>query len=267
MSLDIIKAIILGIVEGLTEFLPVSSTGHLILTNALLPNTGNKEFWETFEIVIQLAAILAVVVLYFKRFIHGFEIYKKLLLAFIPTGILGFIYAHFHMKEFLFNPAVVSSSLIVGGVILIMLDKWSAKKESKYASLEAIPASSAMKIGLIQSISMIPGVSRAAATILGGIYNGFNRRQATEFSFLLAVPTMFVASGYELWKAKDNLDKSHINLLLIGSLVAFVFAMLAVKGFINFLVKYGFKGFGYYRIIIGVLALILFYYFNFRFEK
>jgi undecaprenyl-diphosphatase len=249
-----IQAVIIAIIEGLTEFLPVSSTGHMILAQSLM-KVEDPEFAKTFEIVIQLGAILAVLLIYIKRFFVGINIYLKLLVAFLPTGIIGFL-AYKTVKHYLFNPFTVSISLIIGGVVLILLDKWSQKKISDYKEVEDISYKNAAKIGLIQCLSMIPGVSRAAATIFGGIFSGFNRKQAAEFSFLLAIPTMFAASGYDLLKEKDNIHHNDITILLIGGLVAFIIAIVAVKGFIAFLNKYGFKHFGYYRILLGVLFLI-----------
>lgn len=249
-----IQAIIIAIIEGLTEFLPVSSTGHMILTDSLMA-VQDKEFAKTFEIVIQLGAIMAVLLIYIKRFFVGINIYMKLFVAFLPTGVIGFL-AYKTIKHYLFNPFTVSVSLIIGGVVLILLDKWSKEKVSEYKQVEDISYQGAIKIGLIQCLSMIPGVSRAAATIFGGVFSGFDRKQAAEFSFLLAIPTMFAASGYDLLKEKDNIHSDDITILLLGGLVAFLVAIVAVKGFIAFLNKYGFKHFGYYRIILGVLFLV-----------
>ncbi|MCC6371016.1 MAG: undecaprenyl-diphosphate phosphatase [Bacteroidia bacterium] len=249
-----LQALIIAIIEGLTEFLPVSSTGHMILATSLM-KIENKNFADTFEIVIQLGAIMAVLFLYIKRFFVSINIYLKLLVAFIPTGIVGFL-AYKTIKHYLFNPFTVSISLVIGGVLLILLDKWSEKKESEYKEVEDLSYASAFKIGLFQCLSMIPGVSRAAATIFGGIFSGFNRQQAAEFSFLLAIPTMFAASGYDLLKEKDNIHSEDIKLLLFGAVVAFIVAFFAIKAFINFLTKYGFKHFGYYRIALGILFLI-----------
>jgi undecaprenyl-diphosphatase len=254
-----LQTIILAIIEGLTEFLPVSSTGHMILASALMDVKNDDGFLETFEIVIQLGAILAVLALYYKRFFVSLEIYIKLAVAFLPTGIIG-ILAYKTIKAYLFNPYVVSSSLIVGGVILILLDKWSANKTSRYADIENISYTDALKIGFIQCFSMIPGVSRAAATIFGGVYSGFNRVQAAEFSFLLAIPTMFAASGKDLLENYEQINETNLTLLLTGGLVAFLVALAAVKGFVSFLTRYGFKHFGYYRIIIGILFLIYAWY-------
>ena len=249
-----LQAFIIAIIEGLTEFLPVSSTGHMILADSLM-KIQNKEFAKTFEIVIQLGAIFSVVIIYFKRFLVGINIYLKLFVAFLPTGIIGLL-AYKTIKYYLFNPFTVSISLIVGGIILILLDKRTEGKTSRYTNIEDIDYGGAFKIGLIQCLSMIPGVSRAAATIFGGVFSGFDRKQAAEFSFLLAVPTMLAASGYDLLKEKDNIHSEDIKMLLFGGLIAFIVAIFAIKAFISFLNKYGFKHFGYYRIILGVLFII-----------
>lgn len=252
-----LQAFIIAVIEGLTEFLPVSSTGHMILADSLL-KVRDPEFTKTFEIVIQLGAIFSVVLLYRKRFLKSLSIYLKLFVAFLPTGLIGFL-AYKTIKAYLFNPITVSVSLIVGGVLLILLDRWSKKEESVYADLDDISYVAAFKIGLIQCLSMVPGVSRAAATIFGGVYAGFNRSQAAEFSFLLAVPTMMAAAGYDLLKEKDNIHSDDLSMLLFGGLVAFVVAILAIKAFIAFLSKYGFKHFGYYRILLGIAFLIFAY--------
>ena len=249
-----LQAVILAVIEGVTEFLPVSSTGHMILASSIM-KLGEDEFVKTFEIAIQLGAILAVFALYYKRFIVGPAIYLKLFTAFLPTGIIGFL-VYKIIKTYLFNPFTVSVSLITGGIILIMLDRWSAQKKSNYISTEDISYTGAFKIGLIQCVSMIPGISRAAATIFGGIFNGFDRKQAAEFSFLLAVPTMFAATGLDLIKSHENIHKDNLTLLVIGGIVAFAVAMIAVKAFIAFLTRYGFKYFGYYRILLGILFLV-----------
>jgi undecaprenyl-diphosphatase len=251
-----LQAFIIAIIEGVTEFLPVSSTGHMILADSLM-KIQNREFAKTFEIVIQLGAILAVLFLYIRRFFVSINIYLKLFVAFIPTGIIGLL-AYKTIKLYLFNPVTVSFSLILGGVLLILLDRWSDRAKSKYVNVEDIGYADAVKIGFIQCLSMIPGVSRAAATIFGGVFAGFNRAQAAEFSFLLAIPTMFAASGYDLLKEKDNISGNDWQIMLFGAVVAFVVAVFAVKGFIAFLNRYGFRHFGYYRIFIGVLFLTLY---------
>lgn len=247
------EALIIAIIEGLTEFLPISSTGHMILADSLL-KIHDQQFAQTFEIVIQLGAILAVLFLYIKRFFVGINIYIKLFVAFLPTGIIGFL-AYKTIKHYLFNPYTVSISLIVGGVVLLLLDKWSSEKESNYKEIEDISYLDALKIGLIQCVSMVPGVSRSAATIFGGVFSGFNRQQAAEFSFLLAIPTMFAASGYDLLKERDNIHGNDLTILVFGGMVAFIVAFFAVKAFVSFLNKNGFKYFGYYRIALGILFL------------
>jgi undecaprenyl-diphosphatase len=255
--MTIIQAIVIAIVEGLTEFLPVSSTGHMILASSLM-DIHDETFVSTFEVAIQLGAILAIALLYYKRFLKGLSIYFKLGVAFLPTGIIGFL-AYDYIKAYLFNPIVVSASLIVGGIILILIDKRVVAQESKTAVLEDIPYKNAFFIGLIQCFSMIPGVSRAAATIIGGVFNGLDKKQATEFSFLLAVPTMFAATGYDLIKTPIAFTQHEFMLLGIGMVVAFITAWFAVKIFLKIVENYGFIHFGYYRIAVGVLFLALFY--------
>jgi len=247
------QAIILAIIEGLTEFLPVSSTGHMILAQSFM-HIPNDEFVKTFEIVIQLGAILAVLVLYIKRFFVSINIYLKLFVAFLPTGVAG-VLTYKIIKQYLFNPFIVSFSLIIGGVVLILLDAWSGRKQAVYKDIEDINYGGALKIGAIQCVSMIPGVSRAAATIFGGVFAGFDRKQAAEFSFLLAIPTMCAASAKDLWESKELITSENMLLLLIGSAVAFIVAAIAVKAFVAFLTRYGFKYFGYYRILLGILFL------------
>ena len=252
-----LEVIILGLVEGATEFLPVSSTGHLILASFLM-KLKSTDFLKTFDVVIQLGAILAIVWIYAKRFLTSFTIYLKLVVAFIPTGIIGFL-AYKTIKAYLFSPLVVAVSLILGGVILILLDNYVEKKESSWEDVEKISYKNAFFIGLIQCFSMIPGVSRAAATIIGGAFNGFNKQQAAEFSFLLAVPTMFAASGYDLLKTEMAFSQENIIMLLVGMFVAFVSAWFAVKLFLKIISRFGFKHFGYYRIVIGLVFLILYF--------
>lgn len=252
--MDIVQAIILAVVEGITEFLPVSSTGHMILASYIMKIYDNA-FVKTFEIAIQLGAILAIVMLYYKRFIQGINIYTKLGIAFIPTAIVGFL-AYKTIKTYLFNPLGVSLALIIGGVILILIDKRVVARKSRYRELEDISYKSAFFIGLAQCVSMIPGVSRAAATIIGGVFNGLNKKQATEFSFLLAVPTMCAATGYDLLKTDATFSSHELMLLSVGFVGAFISAWLAVKVFIRFVENHGFKAFGYYRIVIGVVFIL-----------
>jgi len=253
--MDIIQAIILSIIEGLTEFLPVSSTGHMILASSIM-HIQDDAFVKTFEICIQLGAIMAIVMLYARRFLQGISIYLKLGIAFIPTAIMGFL-AYDTIKTVLMSPVVVAVSLVIGGVILILIDNKVVKQKSKTDVLENISYKNSFFIGLIQCFSMIPGVSRAAATIVGGVFNGLDKKQATEFSFLLAVPTMLAATGYDLLKTPVAFDRQEVILLAIGLIGAFLTAWLAVKVFLKIVENYGFKYFGYYRIVIGVVFLLV----------
>lgn len=252
--MNLLETIILSLIEGLTEFLPISSTGHMILASAAM-NLHEDEFVKTFEISIQIGAIMAIVVLYARRFLTQFTLYLKLGTAFIPTAIIGF-FAYSSIKFYLFNPVVVSIALIAGGVILILVDKSVASRKSQYINLQDISYRHAFFIGLIQSISMIPGTSRAAATIIGGVYNGFDKKQAAEFSFLLAVPTMIAATGYDLFKTEVIFNRQELIFLSVGLIVAFISAWFAVKLFLKLVERYGFKYFGYYRIVLGILFLI-----------
>lgn len=260
--MSIWQAIILAIVEGLTEFLPVSSTGHMIIVSALL-GIENDDFTKLFEVNIQFGAILSVVVLYWKRFFQSIGIYFRLLAAFIPTAILGFLLDDY-IDLLLESVQVVAASLFLGGIILIFVDKWFARLNEplkghadrlKGKTLEELTLTDCAAIGLFQAISMVPGVSRSAATIIGGQVMGANRKDAAEFSFLLAVPTMFAASALKMIKGRDLLLQADFTLLLVGNVVAFIVAILAIKFFIGILTRYGFKAFGYYRIVVGLAIL------------
>jgi undecaprenyl-diphosphatase len=257
--MNLIQAIIIAIVEGLTEFLPVSSTGHMILTEGFL-GVKSDDFVKAFTVIIQFGAILSVVILYWKRFWQSWDFYRKLFIAFIPAAIIGLLLSDF-IDSLLENVWVVSVMLILGGIFMLFVDKWFTYPEKGEPKMTD---SKAFKIGLAQCVSMIPGVSRSMATIVGGMAQKFSRKTAAEFSFLLAVPTMAAASGYKLLKLmlednKRQLLLENINLLIVGNIVAFIVAMAAIKFFINFLTKYGFKAFGYYRIIAGALMLVLLY--------
>jgi undecaprenyl-diphosphatase len=245
------QAIILAIVEGITEFLPVSSTGHMIIASSFM-GISHLEFTKMFTVNIQFGAILSVVVLYWKRFFQSTDFYFKLFVAFLPAAVLGFLLNDL-IDSMLENVVVVAISLLVGGIILIFIDR-IANDETQEREISYFDA---LKIGFFQCIAMIPGVSRSASTIIGGMLQGLSRKQAAEFSFFLAVPTMAAAGGYKLLKTYDTIQASDIQTLLIGNVIAFVVAMLAIKFFINFLTKYGFKVFGYYRIILGIILLAL----------
>ncbi len=246
-----LEAIIISIVEGITEFLPISSTGHMILTQGILGMETN-DFVKAFIVNIQFGAILSVVVLYWRYFIQSVNFYLKLFVAFLPAAVLGFLFSDF-IDSMLENVYIVAVTLILGGVILLFIDKWFNKTSDD----QSISYPTALKIGLFQCISMIPGVSRSAATIIGGMTQKLNRKTAAEFSFFLAVPTMFAASGYKLMSNYKAIDTEHLGLLLVGNIVAFIVAMIAIKSFITYLTKHGFKVFGYYRITVGVTILVL----------
>ncbi len=268
--MSIWEVIILAIVEGITEFLPVSSTGHMIIVSSIL-GISSLEITKLLTVNIQFGAILAVVVLYWRKFLissdietvkrnsknsiqfllNYFEFYVKILVAFIPGAIFGFLLNDF-IDALLENVIVVAISLIIGGIILIFIDKWL---ENKHINDE-VTLPKAFKIGFFQCIAMIPGVSRSASTIIGGMMQGLSKKTAAEFSFFLAVPTMFAAASYKLLKSYKSIESEHISMLLIGNLVAFAVAMLAIKFFIGFLMKHGFKIFGYYRIALGVIILL-----------
>jgi len=261
--MHLFHVLILGLVEGLTEFLPVSSTGHLILS-AWLMGLENTEFLKSFEVAIQLGAILAVVFIYFQRLIQGLAIYRRLMVAFLPTAIVGFgMYPI--IKKYLFSPVVVSVSLILGGVVLIVLDKWVESREASFTEIEAMPLKNAFWIGLIQCLAMVPGMSRSGSTIMGSLLNGCDKKQAMEFSFLLAIPTMLAATAYDLYKTAHGFSSQEFVWLGLGSLVAFVSAWLAVKAFLQLVMRYGFKGFGYYRILAGTVFLVFIFGFQAQF--
>ncbi len=245
------QAIIIAIVEGITEFLPVSSTGHMIITQELLGMEIN-DFVKAFTVNIQFGAILSVIVLYWKRFFQTLDFYFKLFVAFIPAAIIGFLLSDF-IDSMLESVTIVAIMLVLGGVVLIFVDKWFKKP----AKDQSITYPTAFKIGLYQCIAMIPGVSRSAATIIGGMSQKLDRKTAAEFSFFLAVPTMFAASGYKLLQNYETITPDNIDTLLIGNAVAFVVALIAIKSFITFLTKYGFKLFGYYRIVVGLIILTM----------
>jgi undecaprenyl-diphosphatase len=250
------QAFILAIIEGITEFLPVSSTGHMILASSFF-GIEHDDFTKLFTIVIQLGAILSVIVLYFKRFFQTFEFYFKILVGFIPAVILGLLFSK-KIDALLENPVTVAVSLLIGGILLLKVDDWfgnSTETEITYPT--------AFKIGLFQCIAMIPGVSRSGASIVGGMSQKLTRSAAAEFSFFLAVPTMFGATikkCYDYYKDGFVLTHDQINFLIIGNVVAFIVALIAIKTFIGFISKNGFKVFGYYRIIAGITLLIIHFF-------
>ena len=246
-----LQAIIIAIVEGITEFLPVSSTGHMIITQELLGMEIN-DFVKAFTVNIQFGAILSVIVLYWKRFFQTLDFYFKLFVAFIPAAVIGFLLSDF-IDSLLENVVVVAVMLVLGGIVLLFVDKWFKNP----AKDQSISYPTALKIGFFQCIAMIPGVSRSAASIIGGMSQKLDRKTAAEFSFFLAVPTMFAASGYKLLQNYKTITADNIDTLLIGNVVAFIVAMIAIKSFITFLTRYGFKVFGYYRIVVGLVILVM----------
>lgn len=255
--MDFVQAIILAIVEGISEFLPISSTGHLVLTSEIL-GIPQTDFVKSFEIIIQLGAILAVVTLYWRKLINNPIIWQKIITAFIPTAILGFIFYNIIKQFLLGNPLVTVLALFIGGIILIILEKMYKEQPHHLEQIEKISTKQALGIGLIQSFSMIPGVSRAAATIIGGMFLGLKRTTATEFSFLLAIPTLAAATGLDLIKSNFAFSSQEYMLITIGTFCSFITALIAVKWLIKYVQKNTFIPFGIYRIILAIIFWILF---------
>ncbi|MFZ5643111.1 MAG: undecaprenyl-diphosphate phosphatase [Bacillota bacterium] len=264
---EIVSAVLLGIVEGLTEFLPVSSTGHLILVNRFVGFTGN--FANMFDIVIQLGAILSVVV-YFRKKLFPFgrsksviekrqiwDIWKKAIVGVFPALVIAATVWE-HVEELLFNPFTVSIALILGGFFLIFIE--NRRKYSHINSIEALDYKTAILIGLIQCLAIIPGTSRSAATIIGAMLLGTSRVVAAEYSFFLAIPTMFAATSYSLFKSGLGMTFSELVVLLTGFIVSFIVALAVIAVFMNYISRKDFKPFGYYRIILGALVLVYFYF-------
>jgi len=257
----LLDALILGVVEGLTEFLPVSSTGHLILVGQLLG--FNDEKGKVFEIAIQFAAILAVVWEYRQRLWHTLVSIKSetvsqrlainMIVAFLPAAILGFLFLK-QIKAYLFNPTVVASAFIIGGFLIL----WAERREHRVhaETIDDMTWRDALKVGFAQAVAMIPGTSRSGATIIGGLFFGLSRRAATEFSFFLAIPTMFAATFYDVYKHRDLFSASDLDLFAVGGVVSFISAFLAVRGLLRFISRHDFSVFAYYRIAFGVLVLL-----------
>ena len=256
--MNYIQALILAIIEGLTEFLPVSSTGHMVIASSFM-GIGEDDFVKLFEVAIQLGAILAVVVLYWKKFFDfsKWQFYLKLLIAVIPALFFGYLLNDF-IDNTLGDPIFIAVVLLLGGVVLLFIDRFfnhpTIHNEKEMSNLTAF------KIGCFQVLAVaLPGLSRSAATIIGGMQQKLSRKAAAEFSFFLAVPTMCAATGYKLLKGYHLLNAENIKLLLFGNVVAFIVAIIAIKSFIGFLSKHGFRVFGWYRIIIGVVILALYF--------
>lgn len=251
--MDIFHAVILGIVEGITEFLPISSTGHMILSAKLMGLEQNN-FLKTFEVSIQLGSILAIVVMYYKRLIKNFSLWTKLAIGFIPTGILGLTL--YKLIKGLFSPSIVAYMLIVGGIVFFLIEKFYKKENHHLEEVEEVSYKQAFLIGLFQSLAMIPGTSRSGSTIVGGLLLGLSRKCAAEFSFLLAIPTMFAATFYDIYKNHSLFESSQIGYLLIGGVVAFLTSLIVIKVFMRFISRFTYVGFGIYRILIGVIFLL-----------
>ena len=267
--MSITEAIIIAVVEGLTEFLPVSSTGHMIITSSLL-GIQKDEFTKLFEVAIQFGAILSVIILYWGRFFQWrqWQFYAKLLIGVIPALLLGFLFSD-KIDALLESPTTVAVAMLAGGIVLLFID--SLFKKADVQSDDQITYTQSFIVGIWQTIAMIPGVSRSAASIIGGMTQKFSRNLAAEFSFFLAVPTMFAATAYSLllkdWHSADGFERKGYQIILesqenmvafaVGNVVAFIVAMLAIRLFINYLKIYGFKVFGLYRILAGIVLLIL----------
>lgn len=258
MGVTIFEAFVLGVLEGLTEFLPVSSTGHLTLAAHLMGlDIENDPFIKSFVIVIQLGAILAVLALYFKRFLRDMEVWKRIIVAFIPTGILGFLLADVIENVFLGNDLIVVINLIGVGVLLLFVDRW-LERHKRYDDVNQMPVLQTVLIGLFQAIAMMPGVSRSGATIVGGMALGLSRRAAAEFSFILAVPTMLSATGFSLLRNLDEFRADSWGLIAVGFITAFVVAFLTVRWLLDFVSRNSFVPFAIYRIVVGIVYGVFF---------
>jgi undecaprenyl-diphosphatase len=253
--MDLVQAIMLSLIEGVTEFLPISSTGHLLLATRFL-NIQQTEFVKSFEVIIQLGAILSVVVLYWKKLLGNFKLWKNILVAFIPAAVVGLLLYDF-IKAVLFeNILVVVFALLVGGILLILIEKLFKEKDSAIGFLEELTLKQSFFIGVAQAFSVIPGTSRAASTIIGGLLVGAKRKVAVEFSFLLAIPTMMAATGLDLIKSDFNFNSQELMILGVGFVGSFITAMLVVKWFIKFVQTNNFFWFGVYRIILALVFLV-----------
>jgi undecaprenyl-diphosphatase len=253
-SMTFFEAILLGILEGATEFLPISSTGHLILASHVLaiPETP---FLTSFLIAVQLGAIAAVVVTFWRSFLN-IEVLKRLFVAFLPTALIGFVLYKVIKGFLLNNELIVAIALLIGGIVLIAFERFHTEKPGGADLPATIRYRDAVLIGLFQSIAVVPGVSRSAATILGGLLLGIHRTAIVEFSFLLAVPTMLAATGYDLLKTYDTFETGNISVMLVGAITAFIVALLAVRFLLAFVKRYSFTPFGVYRILLALVFLI-----------
>lgn len=248
--MNFIEVFILSLIEGLTEFIPVSSTGHLILVGQLL-NLEHSEFLKAFDVIIQFGAILAVIFLYHRQFLKiDLQFYKKLLIGFLPAGLIGFFTKDL-IAKMMESTSIVAWSLILGGVFLIFADKLFKKSERTEVTMI-----DSFKVGFFQCLALIPGVSRSGATIVGAQALGISKEKAAEFSFFLAVPTMAAATLYKGWKIRNTIQSDQIFNLSLGIILSFVFAVLAIKFFMSLVKRYGFRWFGIYRILLGIIVLL-----------
>lgn len=254
--MTLIQSIILGIVEGLTEFLPISSTGHMVLVSHFL-NIDTSATLGTFEVVVQVGAIGAVVLLYFKKLLQ-MNLVKKLIVAFIPTGIVGILIYPF-IKIWLQNPILVAVMLVIGGICILLVEKWYEKKyeNGEVEIVHDLTYKQALLLGVYQALAVVPGVSRSGAMIIGGLTMKLPRKLLTEFTFLLAVPTMILATLYTIYKKHSELAFDSITPILLGTVVAFIVALFVIKYFLAYIRSHSFKIFGWYRIIIGVILLVI----------
>jgi len=254
--MDIFQSIIMGIIEGFTEFLPISSTGHMIVAAKFMGITQTTNT-KAFEVIIQLAAILAVVVLYKEKFsLKKIELWKRLIVAYLPIAVIGFIFRH--QVKALFSVNVVATMFIVGGVVFLIVEKFYKEKEHHVKDVEKVSYKQALYIGIAQVFALIPGTSRAGSTIIGGLLSGLSRKCSAEFSFLLAFPVMITVSGYDLLKHYKEFSSENIATLIVGFMVSFIVAYITIKLFLSFLERFTFVSFGIYRIIFGVLLLLIF---------
>ncbi|NJL24417.1 MAG: undecaprenyl-diphosphate phosphatase [Calothrix sp. SM1_5_4] len=249
------QSLILAVVEGLTEYLPVSSTGHIILASWMM-GINQEPFVKDFTVMVQFGAILSVLLLYWRRFLLNFRIYPKIAVAFLPAAVLGLAVKK-HIDAILGDVAVVGWALLIGGVLLVLTDHWVRRLQVKVCEVEELPLRSCLEIGIFQCLAFVPGVSRAAATIWGGLYKGMSLQMATEFSFFLAVPTLAGASFLKLLKVWPSLTAEQVESLLFGNVVSFIVGAIAIRFFVRLVTRFGLRHFGYYRIVLGAIVLIV----------
>lgn len=265
----IIKTIIIGIIEGITEWLPISSTGHMILANEFIKLDVSPSFWEMFEVVIQLGAILAVIILYFKELFpwgfgktkedtkNTFNLWSKIIVGVIPCAVIGLLFDDYINDKF-FNPWTVSIMLILYGILFIIIENIHKNKKAKVTDINKLTYSEALKVGLFQVLSIIPGTSRSGATILGGLIIGLDRKVAAKYTFFLAIPVMFGASLLKIIKFGFAFTSSEVIVLLTGMIVAFIVSIISIKFLLKYIRNNDFKAFGYYRIALGFIVLLYF---------